>query len=388
MYVARLDRPWLETPFLLEGFLIREEKEAAEIAQHCEYVYIDIERGDDVQVAPSRQAKSPPRPAPAPPAEDPNDSTQTEIELPRARREVENIAGEITNAFESARETGIAGIGSMKVAVRGLVKSVIRSSDAALLLARLRRKDDYTYNHAISTSILSVALGKQVNFDQEELEELALAASLFDIGKVKVPDGLLAKTDPLSRAELKVLRSHVDYSIEILTASGANSTVIEIARDHHERCDGSGYPAGKQRNEIGMFAQIVGLTDAYDAMISRRVYRAAMSHEAAVRELYELRDIHFQAEILEQLIQVLGTYPAGSLVELTTGEVGVVTQQNRLRRLRPQVMLVLDEDKQPLDHFPVINLLQESANADGRPLAIATSLSPGAYGIDPAEYFL
>jgi HD-GYP domain-containing protein (c-di-GMP phosphodiesterase class II) len=211
---------------------------------------------------------------------------------------------------------------------------------------------------------------------------------LFDIGKVNMPDGLLTKEGPLNSAELKLLRSHVDFGVDILSKAGAVPTVLEVARDHHERHDGSGYPAGKSGGDIPVFAQIVGLADAYDAMISNRVYRGAMSHEAAVRELYEMRGSAFNAEILEQFIQCLGTYPAGSLVELTTGDVAIVMQQNQVRRLRPRVMLVLDSDKNPIENFPIINLLSETEDSHGRFLAIAKSLDPGSYGIDPAEYFI
>ena len=123
-------------------------------------------------------------------------------------------------------------------------------------------------------------------------------------------------------------------------------------------------------------------------MTSTRVYRSAMSHESAIRELYELRDRHFQPELIEHLIQCLGTYPAGTLVELTTGEVAIVVEQNLVRRLRPKVMVVLDADKRPLDHFPQIDLLSESVSDHGAPVAIASTLAPGSYGVDASEYFI
>lgn len=382
MYVSSLDRPWIETPFLLQGFLIQEEADVDEVKAHCKYVFIDVERGEDTDGDVIADSSS------QTPEEDWADQTETKLELPEARKCVEGISTEIAAIFEAAKAGGGIHLAALKEKVLGLVDSALRNVDASMLLARLRIKDNYTYNHALCVSILAVALGKRLGFDKEELQTLALSASLFDIGKMQVPDPLLHKTEQLSRAEWKVIQRHVESGVKILSETDVDPLVIDVAQNHHERFDSKGYPAGKQGSEISMFAQIVGLVDAYDAMVSNRIYRAALSHDAAVQQLYELRGSAFQADMLEQFIQCLGTYPAGSLVALTTGEVGIVIQQNGIRRLRPQVMLVLNSDKQPLDHFPIINLLNELEDRNGYPLAIASSLEPGAHGIDPAEYFL
>jgi HD-GYP domain-containing protein (c-di-GMP phosphodiesterase class II) len=381
MYVSRLDRPWLDTPFPLQGFPIRAAPDVAELRKHCEYVFIDVERGLD---APS-EAQDPPRP-PASVTPAPVDAQR---ELPVAKLSVERVSTELVDIFEGARARRPIQTDRLKSGITGLVDSALRSTDAALLLARLKRKDSYAYMHALSCSLLAVVLGKQLMLQRAELLRLALAATLFDIGKTQVPDELLVKTGPMTPPELKVLQRHVQFGVKVLKeARGIDSSTIDAARHHHERHDGSGYPAGLAGENIPLFARIVGLVDTYDAMTSTRVYRSAMSHETAIRELYDLRDRHFQNDLIEHLIQCLGTYPAGTLVELTNGEVGIVVEQNLVRRLRPKVMVILDADKSPLDHFPLVNLLAELEDARGEPLAIATTLAPGSYGIDPSEYFI
>jgi hypothetical protein len=154
---------------------------------------------------------------------------------------------------------------------------------------------------------------------------------------------------------------------------------------HHERYDGSGYPKGLSRNQIPPFARIAGIVDTYDALTSNRSYAQAVSPSDAIKLLYEARDEDFQAELVEAFIQAIGIYPAGTLVELSSGEVGVVVAEYRTRRLRPKVMLLLDADKRNLPNAKVIDL-QEIATAPGaRMVTIKKSLEPDAYGIDLAS---
>ena len=136
--------------------------------------------------------------------------------------------------------------------------------------------------------------------------------------------------------------------------------------------------------------RIAGIVDSYDAMTSERHYARAKSTYEAVRELKRLGNSWFQAELVELFIQAVGVFPAGTLVELSSGEVGVVIAQNRFRRLRPEVMLLLDAEKQVRSEFSIIDLqLYAEKNDAGNPvLWITQGLEPGAYGLDPAEYFL
>lgn len=154
---------------------------------------------------------------------------------------------------------------------------------------------------------------------------------------------------------------------------------------HHERADGSGYPQGLTNAEIPIFGRIAGIVDSFDAMTSKRPYVTSgpMPPHEAIAELYELRGKTFQGELVEQFIQTVGLYPTGSLVELNTGAVGAVIAVNGLRRLRPSIMLLLDENKEPLQEFKYVDL-----SLTEEKLSVATGLPPGTYGIDMKEIFL
>jgi HD-GYP domain-containing protein (c-di-GMP phosphodiesterase class II) len=174
--------------------------------------------------------------------------------------------------------------------------------------------------------------------------------------------------------------------LEIIAESGViNQDVIDMVAHHHERYDGSGYPDGLTQDDIPSFARIAAIVDTYDAITSNRSYADAVSPSDAIKLLYQSRDAEFQAELVEAFIQAVGIYPAGTLVELSSGEVGVVVAEYRARRLRPKVMVLLDADKNTLAESKMVNL-QDGSCSEGPPLlTIARSLEPGAYGIDLAS---
>jgi len=153
---------------------------------------------------------------------------------------------------------------------------------------------------------------------------------------------------------------------------------------HHERHDGSGYPKGLKGDQIPIFARIAAIVDCYDAITSHRSYAKALPPSMAIKMLYEWRDVDFQAELVEEFIQAVGIYPAGTLVELSSGEVGVVLSEYRTRRLRPKVMILLDANKKPVTDVQTVNLLETTHTQDGKSLDIVNSLEPDAYGIDMA----
>ena len=383
MYVSRLDRPWVETPFLFQGFLVKGPKQIERTKKYCKFVYIDVERGrgadkylhDDYEEVDIKEL-------------DPR-KVKVEKILHIAQRKHKKITDEIVKVMEHIKEGKHPNISILVTEVMDMVESMLITTDAFLLLTKLKTKDNYTYTHLISSSILATAFGKEIGLKLEELQELALGCMLFDIGKIELPQEIVLKTSPLSDAEQKLVREHVNHSIEILTRmNNIPKSVIDIARDHHERFNGSGYPYGKQGRQIPLFAQIAGIVDCYDAMTSERIFKGAYSHDQAVRDLYARANIDFHRDFIEQFVQCLGVYPSGAIVELSTGEVGIVLQQNRVRRLRPRIMIILNRNKESNNYFPVIDLMTEIEDKDGKPLSINRTLDPGAYGITPEEYYL
>ncbi len=410
MYVSALDRPWLETPFLVQGFFISSRDDVDELARYCRYVYVDPGRrrpGDPIRsiaATPLRSVAAPAARREAPPSGVPKfvprsssigaalfphrklrryqDQHDLQQELARARQacaDLESTMRGIEQAYARSQTLQLDGINET---VRPLIDSMLRNPEACIWLAGMPSEQSYTHRHAVCCAIWAVALGRQLGLPALDLHKLAVGALLFDIGKLRLPVGLLEKRERLTRGEFELVRSHVLFGIEMMQEAGISTrSTLEMVESHHERHGGHGYPRGLQGEEIPVFARIAAIVDCYDAITSARPYVKALSPSAAVQKMYAWRDIDFQAELVEEFIQAVGLYPAGTLVELSSGEVAVVFAGYRTRRLRPQVLLVLDAAKRRLPEPRLLDLSEHTQTADGRPLNIAASLEPGAYGI-------
>jgi putative nucleotidyltransferase with HDIG domain len=276
--------------------------------------------------------------------------------------------------------------GGAKQAVRSLAESVIRNPDALMCFAQLKRKDEYIALHSLRVCILALAFGRQLGQPRDQLEVLGLGALLHDIGMVKVPEEILSKPEALTPAETELMKQHVAWGADMLYDSHQiPSAAIEVVTGHHERHDGSGYLNGLRGDQIGDFGMIGAIVDHYDAITSDRAYHGAVSAHTVLMQMYGWRDTLFSASLAEKFIQCLGIYPVGSVVELNSGEIGVVAAINREQRLKPHVMLVYRADRQPYAELPITNIATRRT-PDDRPCDIERVLEAGAIDIDPSHY--
>jgi HD-GYP domain-containing protein (c-di-GMP phosphodiesterase class II) len=183
------------------------------------------------------------------------------------------------------------------------------------------------------------------------------------------------------------MKSHVPEGLKLLeNERGLPAVALEVVGRHHERYNGKGYIAGLTGDTIGEFGLISALADTYDAMTSDRAYHPGATPVDTLKVIYEGRENTFHPWLAEQFIQCMGIYPIGSVVELSTGGVGVVISANRQRRLRPRVALVLSPDKKRYNPAPILDLMQVTQDTHGKPYEIRSVLPPGAFGINPVDY--
>lgn len=409
MYVSRLDRPWVETRFLFQGFSISNDEDLEELRKACEYVFVDSERDETVAPPPAtlptgrKPSKNPTvtivrsrgydklgevfRSPPAVETWPVVSRIDKEMEPARqARSDSLDVVHSVITDLKAGRKIALA---SVREGVSGMIDSIIRNPAAFLWLTRLKNKDSYAYAHSVDACGLAVAFGRHLGFSRAELENLAIGTLLFDIGKLQLPESLLTKPGRLTEQEHKLILRHVEFGVDIAREiDGVNEQVLSVIAHHHERHDGSGYPRGLPGRQIPVNGRIAALVDCYDAITSDRHYSPAMSTYDAIQALYEWRDKDFQADMVEQFIQCIGLYPTGTLVEMSNGEVGIVLEQNRVRRLRPQVMLLLDKNKYVYEMNPILDLIEDPLDAQGRIIEIRQPLPAGAYGINAGDYYL
>lgn len=405
-YVSHLDRPWTETPFLFQGFAIDNDEDLQVLRRLCKKVYVEVsvEEAEELRSA-ARQSPAA-LPSPDTPdllqelSKDPGahagrvpvkDSVPLKAELSLAAATYGDARKTVGHIFDRLRRGGGLDVPHLETVVGSMVDSVFRNRDAMSWLAQMKTKDDYLYSHSLAASVWALAFGRHLGLDKETLRCVGTGAMLLDIGKTRLPTELLRKATKPSESEWELIRAHVDQGVQLLRLTpGVDERIVSMIATHHERFDGSGYPRQLKGDEIPMIGRLAGIVDCYDAMISERSYAKPVSTFEAMRELTRLGGTAFPPELVELFIQAVGVFPTGTLVELNTGEVGVVVGQNRYRRLRPEVMLILDAAKKVRDEFTTVDLLTCEANSSsGQPgLWITRGLERGAHGIDPTEYFL
>lgn len=416
MYVAQLDRPWLETPFLFQGFYIRDDDEISELQKHCKSVFVSQESLPQTMagVAPVVAKQSSGGEAPAlkkkrfslrslfrrvesPSSEDfeqtnviYNESTTLKEEYAAASGIQKQAIDTLEGVMKNLKNSGELEIGPLESAITPMVDSVLRNTAALACLMRMQKKNDYLYQHSLASAVWAAILGRQIGLNRSDIDVLALGAMLLDVGKTQIPIEILTKPGQLDDKEKAVMRRHVQFGLDILDkADDVDSRVFDMVANHHERYNGTGYPNGVSGTAIPVFGRIAGIVDTYDAMITFRPYAKPLSSYDAIRKLRVLADVEFQAEIVDQFTKAIGAFPTGTLVELNTGEIGIVTRQNRIRRLRPEIMIIMDADKQTLEDFRVVDLNEEKVTERGeQSLWIECGLPPGMHGIDPTEYYI
>lgn len=371
MYVAELDRPWLETPFLFQGFTLRETAEIEQLKALCRFVYVDTDRAVAAQAAPVAVAA---RPAAL---------RDLQKELRVAKRSRAGLRRYLDQALEDVRLGRSISAEHARATVHHLVEEIATHESAALWLTQLKSKDEYTVIHSLNVCVLSIAFGHHLGLDARQLELLGMGALLHDIGKTRIPDAVLNKPGRLSSDEFEVVRRHPVDGHAMATAAELPREVLEAVLYHHERIDGRGYPEGLSGTEIPLLARIVAIADVYDAITSDRVYHRALPAHKALLELHRHAERTFGADLVAAFIQCLGIYPVGSLVRLGSGALALVMRMDPSRRLKPVVLVVRDPQGRNLLPRPILNLAEMAErDQDWERWAIKEVVDPAEHGID------
>jgi putative nucleotidyltransferase with HDIG domain len=231
---------------------------------------------------------------------------------------------------------------------RGLIKNLVSMFSAranlAIKLLDLDNVDRYTYRHSLNVGLLFMAVAKKWVKSEEEMQELVFGAVLHDLGKAKVGAEIINSPRRLTPEEWDIMRQHPVWSAEMMERAGADETTIGIARWHHEKVDGSGYPDGKDATALNRFVQLSQVCDVYDALTTKRSYKQKMYFSQAIDIILRSSGTAFVPEVAHVFIRAIGRFPVGSFVYLNTGEVAVVVRTNEQFINRPVVSRVLDTE--------------------------------------------
>lgn len=515
MFVSVLDRPWIDTPFMLQGFLIESDEDLKLLRQYCEFVYIDWDMStlpppsdiaqqqaakaaeplvpksspieytrpaatavpkqtaadedqsrskqannlDTLGVIPSSPTKPRVQPTKQPAAEQPSrhptpafedaerggffaevtgkfkslfkknsnaapayadakqrrddaedravpyvrpefipvdipisryvDTAPAEQEVApalQAHKRAKEVFSSLVQDIQSNKHLALE---ETEEVVHEVVDSMVRNPDAMMWVTRLRKQDEVMYGHGLQVAVYLVALGRHLGLPKEMLENLCTLGLLLDIGKIKLPKTLLLKEERLSADEFELMKSHVRLSLDILKETpDLHGEVLRGIAQHHERENGSGYPAGLSKDEISLFGRMAAIVDTFAALTNPRSYAKTIPAYEALQTLSNFNQGLYQVSMVEQFIQAIGVFPVGSMVELSTGEVAIVVGHSKVRRLKPRVLIISDAEKRPAALPTTLDLLYQSQEVGASPITIQRGLPTGAYGLDAREYYL
>jgi len=232
-------------------------------------------------------------------------------------------------------------------------------------------------------------LGRHLGLPRDLLDSLCTIGLLLDIGKVKITKALLQKKGRLTSEEFEIVKNHVQHSIDILNETpGWHPDILQGIKQHHERENGSGYPAGLSGNEICLFGRMAAVADSFSALTNPRSYAEIVPAYEALQTLSIFNSELYQPSMVEQFIQAIGVFPVGSIVELSSGEVAVVISHSKVRRLKPRVLIISDSNKRKSSQPTSLDLLYQHQLSDNKELYIQRGLPMGAFGLDAREFYL
>lgn len=401
MYVSALDRPWVGTPFLFQSFLIKSARQIEQLQKYCRTVEIDEEKSDPALankffVKKSKMARLKPEeevPVAAPAAVlnvsyDFNDK-EFEESISVARQVYETTTVSLRTVLDNLKIEKDINPVELKTCVHGVIDGVMNNPNALALFSNLKSKQQDTVRHSLNVCILSLLFGRHLGLSEQHLSDLGYAALLHDVGEIKVSQAVLDKhSRGLTPEEKKEMEKHTEYGAELLTkTAGIPKIAIEVARSHHERVNGRGYPKGLMSDDINYFARLVSIVDVYEIVTNHPGAKAQVSCADALKSIYMMRGNFFDPDLVEEFIKCLGIYPIGSVVELSSGDVAIVIATKPGKHLLPTVMVV--KDNKGIRYQPQVVNLEHFKEKEGlAKLYIVKVIDPEAVGIDLSDYMI
>lgn len=380
MFVSQLDRPWLETPFLMQGFVVETLEDIDTIAEYSEHVWVDAVTEEWVPPEQRAQLKS---------------KAKKVNYINKVDARAEHVAA--VDTYKSARRLtrtllddirlgGVINTEQAKSTVKDCVHSILRNPDALLWMSKIRSQDEYTAEHCLNVCILAIAFGRHLGMSESDLEKLGLCGLLHDVGKMRVQPEVLHKPSALNEKEQAAMRAHATHGRNLLMASpGIPNSTVDVAYSHHEKVDGTGYPRGLKAAGISELAKIISIVDAYDAMTADRCYSPSIPSTEALKIIFKDRGTHFDDRFALEFIKSVGLYPPGTSVELVNGLIGIVFETNTKYRHLPKIVVVKNQDT-TLGKTVLIDLADVEKKKMDKSFLIKRALKEGDFGVFLKDY--
>lgn len=311
-----------------------------------------------------------------------------------AKTRYANAASAVGKLVQDSREKGTIGFKQAKRAIQSIVDLMMNDEASLLGLTTLRCHDQYTHNHSVNVSLLSMALGNRAGYPKVELAELGLAALFHDLGKANIPMEVLNKPGEFTEDEWQMMRNHPTEGTLSLTAmrgiANLPGRLASASFEHHMNLDFSGYPKLNVPWKLSMTGRILMIADCYDAMTSSRVYRREpMSPSKVLGFMFGKAGKSFDLTLMKLFATCVGIIPIGSLVLLDTNELAVVLKPatDPANAEHPYVKVISDANWAPIENGPELDL-QEKDETGEYHRSIIRLIDNTEYKFDTSQYFV
>jgi putative nucleotidyltransferase with HDIG domain len=299
-------------------------------------------------------------------------------------KKVYNTAVETAeNIWEQAKAGDQPDPNAARRIIESLAKVVTQDRTSLMALTALKKYDNYTFTHMVNVSVLAMSQAHSLNLEGPMLREFGFAALVHDIGKVNTPLEVLNKPGKLDKDEFDIMKRHVIDGAHILRKTPEMPALAPIvAFEHHLKQDLSGYPENIGHRDLNLCTMIVSIADVFDALRSNRPYRQGLATDRIRSIMGEQGNPQFNQKLLKRFVNIMGLFPVGNLVRLSTDEVAVVTAEHPGDPVRPQVKIVFDQKGERIEEPFLANTWERDSRGE-YPRAVVEAIDPDSMDIDP-----
>jgi len=375
MYISELDCAWSETPFSVGGFHLKTAEDIETLSKHCKFVSIDTNKGTLPRAVKLNQLtilSSARRAVPASASLKINRATYPVLypikqQIDKSYRCYARLKQDFYTQAQAIRAVEEMDLSCLEKSIDVLNDEIVGNPQTLIWVLNTdpdaRRKTDYCVRAAIWASILA----RQTGMILADLRALFMGTLLADIGMQLIPERLVYKRGPFSKQELSAYKRHVNLALEVVASyPQLDSRVTGIIRCHHERHDGLGFPRGLRGEQIPVLARFANLAYCFERLLKLDTDGPSSPPAKALSRIYKQRVIKFPQQLVVELIHVMGVYPLGSLVELSSGEVALVLEQKAQQKLSPKVAVLTDNNKSPIEAIQIVELGSEDNALESR----------------------